>query len=507
MDTRTRLPKLETGSRIRPSEAPVSMAQLPWLDPDNLPIHEQWLPVVWRMEGPLDVRAFLGSFQELTRRHDVLRARYAPSGKTWVQSSSAVEDVLLRPLDMSDADARVRELLIWQRLKTIYDAPVSLDGGTVRLELFKTGTDRYLLAGFLHHIVTDNVSIGIFFRELMLGYMRRVSGADPLPPPKLQYSDFALWESSWLKGGGREEAARYWKKALARARPFHLPDGKGRRAPVGAWAGQSFEIPSDIVLAARQHAFGARATLAIQFQAALCLALAKWAKQDQVLLGSFTQGRPAGFGGVMGCFMQLRPLFVDLGGAPRLTTVLERTREAAIAVADFRKPIEAEVLERLGVGSVILNYVRRSRRSGDDAQSATIERPAEGARPEVSANWSEGAAVSVPSGDIGPAAASTEAWATTDALSATMSLGSPGRERALRGLRVGMSRLPRQLQSQFSRDLHIGVLESDDRLDIQTTVSDKGIDPARVAEMMTDIVSFLPLLATQGNRKAADLIG
>src|SRR5262249_1638301 len=151
----------------------------------------------------------------------------------------------------------------------------------------------------------------------------------------------------------------------------------------------------------------------------------------------------------------------------------EQTRNAAMAVADFRKPAEAEVLDRLEVGSVILNYVRGPHGAGV-APVETGEPQEQNPRPDAAANLSEDDIVSVGSGDIGAVRVSGDVLPTAHGAMASMSLGSPGRDAALRGLRFGMSRLPRQLQSQFSRDLHVGVLESENRLGVRTTISDKG---------------------------------
>src|SRR5262245_34819141 len=101
MTVRTRLPKIEPRSRA--GAVQVSVAQAQWLDPADLPVHEQWLPIVWRMEGPLDVRSFLAAFRDLTRRHEILRTRYVQSGRTWLQTVSPDDELALRPIDMVDA--------------------------------------------------------------------------------------------------------------------------------------------------------------------------------------------------------------------------------------------------------------------------------------------------------------------------------------------------------------------------------------------------------------------
>lgn len=510
MKDRTPLPKLK--ARSQPAIAPVSIAQAPWLEADNLPVHEQWLPIVWRLEGPLDVRAFLAAFQDLIQRHQILRTVYQSDGKAWRQALRPVGEVRLRPIDMTDADPAHREFLIWERLRVIYDMTVTPEHGAVRLEFFRVGAREYLLAGFVHHIAIDNASIGIFFSELMDSYLRRVSGADPAPPPKLQYADFTLWESEWLKSGGAAEAAKYWKKALASAAPFSLPGGRGRRGPRAVAIGQEFRIEPQVFAALKNSGADLRATVPVMFYAAIGIALARWAKRDQVLFGAFAHGRPPGFGEVMGCFTQLRPFFLDLGGNPRLKTVLERAREAAIAVSDFRRPVEGKVMSTLGVGNVLVNYVRSSAKHDavapveESMPDSAMKEPVVGAGQDelrqaetISVSRSE---LDAHRDDVGP-------WRREPAFSGSASLNalSKNQPRAREfGVRSGMSRLPRLLQPYFSRDLHVGVVESKEGLSVRLTTAEGGLDPSRAATMMSDIPAFLTMFASGVDRRVSALL-
>ena len=67
----------------------------------------------------------------------------------------------------------------------------------------------------MHHIISNGWSLGIFFRELPALYEAFSKGEpSPLPVPRLQYADFAVWQRQWLRGETLERQFSYWIKQL-----------------------------------------------------------------------------------------------------------------------------------------------------------------------------------------------------------------------------------------------------------------------------------------------------
>ncbi|MCU7065251.1 hypothetical protein K7R09_26120, partial [Serratia ureilytica] len=65
--------------------------------------------------------------------------------------------------------------------------------------LLRLADEEHLFLLTCHHIVSDGWSTGILLRELgtLYGAFRR-GEADPLPPPTLQYPDYAAWQRRYL---------------------------------------------------------------------------------------------------------------------------------------------------------------------------------------------------------------------------------------------------------------------------------------------------------------------
>jgi hypothetical protein len=182
-------------------------------------------------------------------------------------------------------------------------------------------------------------------------------------------------------------------------------------------------------------------------------------------------------------------------------------------VSDLRRPIGGEVMAGLDIGSVVVNYVRSTKQDKDapvdeGALISGMKEPIAGGERQEDPPRST-TTISVSESELDVHRDVTEPWRRGPSFSSVASLGMLSRARPLErefGLRVGMSWLPRLLQTYFSRDLHIGALERDDGLSIRLTTGEGGLDPARASAMMADVSAFLAAFVSSGERRISDLM-
>src|SRR6202034_507669 len=108
----------------------------------------------------------------------------------------------------------------------------------------------------------------------------------------LQYGDFAVWQREWLSSGVLDEQLTYWRKQLAGAARLDLPtDFMPSSQPSHAGAALAFEIPAVLTARlqdlSRQHG----ATLFMTLVAAFQLLLSRYARQDDVTIGTVIANR------------------------------------------------------------------------------------------------------------------------------------------------------------------------------------------------------------------------
>jgi len=93
----------------------------------------------------------------------------------------------------------------------------------------------------LHHIVSDDWSIGVLIRELRAIYTAfAIEQPSPLPELPLQYADFAHWQRE-LQG---ELETSYWRQQLDGIPVLNLPTDRAKPA-IQSYRGaiQFLELP------------------------------------------------------------------------------------------------------------------------------------------------------------------------------------------------------------------------------------------------------------------------
>jgi amino acid adenylation domain-containing protein len=202
----------------------------------------------------------------------------------------------------------------------------------------------------MHHIVSDGWSMGVLVREVAALYSAYVRGEEsPLEELPIQYADFAHWQRTWLQGEVLAAQLDYWRAELADAPTvIDLPIDKPR-PPVQTFRGAhhplqlSAELSGQLRDLSRRHG----STLFMTLLAALDLLLCRYAKQEQVLVGTPIANRNRSeTEGLIGFFVNTLVLRGDVRGNPSFGELLRRVRETALgAYAHQDLPFEKLVEE------------------------------------------------------------------------------------------------------------------------------------------------------------------
>jgi hypothetical protein len=88
-------------------------------------------------------------------------------------------------------------------------------GPVLRCLLLRVEDREHVLLMNMHHVVTDEWSLGILQRDLGALYeAEQRGGKAELKELPIQYADYAVWQRAWMKGEVLEEQLGYWKKQL-----------------------------------------------------------------------------------------------------------------------------------------------------------------------------------------------------------------------------------------------------------------------------------------------------
>lgn len=174
------------------------------------------VPTAFRITGILDLATLEDSFNEIVRRHEVLRTTFKTVAGQPVQVIAPYLKIYLPKIDLRQLPVSEREAAAQQLLLQETQQPFNLEQGPLlRVTLLQLSGSEYVLAIALHHIVFDEWSTALLIRELSLLYTALSLGEPaPLPLLPIQYADFASWQRQWLQGEVLESQLSYWRSQL-----------------------------------------------------------------------------------------------------------------------------------------------------------------------------------------------------------------------------------------------------------------------------------------------------
>ncbi|HKR12800.1 MAG TPA: amino acid adenylation domain-containing protein [Pyrinomonadaceae bacterium] len=293
------------------------------------------IPATVRIAGPLNPAVLERAVHEIVGRHEVLRTTFPivdgrPQQKI---ASSLTIPVPLVDLLPTPPMKRQAEALRWYEEETCRTFDLER-GPLVRVALLRLSNLDHWVVFTFHHIVFDGWSVNVLERELLTLLKAFSAGADsPLPPLRIQYADFALWQRQTLEGEQLEQLLGYWRNRLKDAAThIKLPTDRPRPA-VATFRGarRGFTVSPATTEPLRALARQENATVFMVLLAAFQLLLHKYSNQDDVVVGTTIANRTLPeLESLIGFFVNSLVLRVDFSGDPTFREIVQRARESTL---------------------------------------------------------------------------------------------------------------------------------------------------------------------------------
>jgi amino acid adenylation domain-containing protein len=304
-----------------------------------------------RIQGDIDVDALRAAFEQVERRHEVLRVHFETEDGLPVQVVGEPRQFDLPFVDLRDTAEPERRAIAVAESTACLSARIPLTNERLyRVKLYRSGTDEFLLWVNLHHAITDGWSCGVCFRDLEAYYEAARSGHSPkVRPLSIQYGDYSVWEAAVRKTPAFRDQVDYWKTVLAAPVPtLDLPFARAR--PVWQTFKGSvykFELPKKLVGAVDRLSRQESVTRFMVGLAAFQAVLHRYTGSDNLLLGTPVANRNRGeTEPLVGPFVNTVVLRTDLSGDPTFRQLLERVRQTRLgAFAHQEVSLEALIEE------------------------------------------------------------------------------------------------------------------------------------------------------------------
>ncbi|TQN27790.1 non-ribosomal peptide synthase protein (TIGR01720 family)/amino acid adenylation domain-containing protein [Haloactinospora alba] len=310
------------------------------------------------LRGDLDPDALARALTALVHRHEALRTTFRDADGQGRQVVGPPYDVALP----TTGETPATEEELHDLVRRHYAEPFDLETGPLlRCRLFPAGERRHVLLVVLHHIVTDGWSLALFRTELDRLYSAAAAAperqpaelAGELEPLPAQYADYAAWKRSAEAEERRERELAYWRDRLAGAPQLEFPTDRPR-PPARSMRGAThrFRVPADVTTELEQLAKERGASLFLVLLAGSHLAMGRWCRTDDVVLGTVTSGRAdPRLHHMMGFFVNTLALRGSVDETRTFAEHLDRTREEALSDLDhaevpFDTVVDAVLAER-----------------------------------------------------------------------------------------------------------------------------------------------------------------
>jgi len=293
------------------------------------------MPMAYYLNGPLNIAALDGAFDEIIKRHEILRTVFIKADGEPKQKI-LTEDTGFR-LSYADISTQANNDTLSRKLAfKEFTTPFNLEKGPLlRAQLLRLQSQKYLLVFNMHHIISDGWSLKVIFNELVILYNALVNNTLlPLKPLKIQYKDYSAWHNGLLSSDAILVHKNYWAKKLG-TKSFAeevLPLNRNR-TEARSYSGNTKTFFVDNSLAKNTIGLTAseKVTPFILLQAILKVLLSKYSGQKQITIGAPVASRGhQSLEGQIGFYLNNLVLLDELDDQDTFTTLLSKVKQTNI---------------------------------------------------------------------------------------------------------------------------------------------------------------------------------
>jgi len=301
------------------------------------------MPTAAILEGDLDQGKLEKVFRQFIHRHETLRTSFHMVNEEVVQvvHEENYKIQITKYKQIPNHKLQNTNTAPFIRPFDLSTAPL------IRIGLTALAGHRHVFMMDLHHIVSDGVSQGLSFREFMALY-----NDEKLPPLRIQYKDYAVWQQSEEERKRIAKQREYWLTEFAGEIPvLNLPLDFARPT-VQSFDGRQVSTQLDAALTdgIKQMAFANDATLFMVLLSFYTLLLAKLSGQEDIVVGTPAAGRDhADLQPIIGMFVNTLALRNQPSGEKRFTDFLKQLKERTLTAFQNQECLFEDLVEQVEV--------------------------------------------------------------------------------------------------------------------------------------------------------------
>lgn len=284
--------------------------------------------VTLSLRGEFNQTALKTAIQDLTDRHEALRATFLKDGDGFRIQKSV--DAPLPLIDLSKFSKEERSAKVEAELARERSTVFNLETGPLFLaKLIRLSASDHVLLLNVHHLVCDGWSYNVLLEELSTIYEARANDRKPDLPPAPLYSTFAKQSIKAQELGEDRDSEAYWLSQFTEpiprlSIPSTIPGADGYESERIIQ-----KIDADTVARLRKISGASGATLFATFLSTFQILLGRVGRQNKVITAFPAAGQNAGKGNerLVGHCVNFLPFSGTLKKAEPFSEFLSRTQE------------------------------------------------------------------------------------------------------------------------------------------------------------------------------------
>ncbi|GET38524.1 non-ribosomal peptide synthetase [Microseira wollei] len=287
---------------------------------------------VLRFSGSLSASALESSFNEIIRRHEILRTSFTVVEGQPVQIISPSLTIPLEIIDLQNfpqteriSEAEKLAALQYQHHFDLASVPL------IKTTLLRLAQQEHWLIINMHHIITDGWSFDLLLEELRILYEAFVNDLpSPLPELPVQYADFTLWQRKYFNEKVIEQQLAYWLEKLTNTSQISnvVSNTQPQVSNSTSASVYSVVLPASLVVSIEALSRSQRVTIFIIILTALKILLFNYSGKNDILAIATVGNRSSvETEKMLGCFINDVILRSHLSSEQTKLSLLEQVKE------------------------------------------------------------------------------------------------------------------------------------------------------------------------------------
>lgn len=318
----------------------------------------------FRIQGPLDLPAFVRAWSESLGRHEALRTQFELEHGKPFQALTNIPSFEPDYIDLSLVTISQKEQYKNERFVEARGLPFDLAKPPLfRACLVKKGEAEFDFNVVFHHIVIDGYSLQLLLREVSKLYEAYNGNRSFFALPQtVSIADYLHDEAAMLTDEYMKAAKQFWQAYLTNAVPLDWERKRSTNRNADPSKRVYFELPEELTAVLWKLSRACRQTLNTTLHAAFHILLHRFSRQQDVLTAYPINQRSLKFRNLFGFFINNLPLYTHFDNDPTYLDVVRQIAEHRTAVKKYESLptynlIAAQREQRAGLAEHLLDVV------------------------------------------------------------------------------------------------------------------------------------------------------